>query len=95
MIKQSQSRPSTAPIALLLTAGFLCLALSATFPTRTETRSPVAPAAVAAEPIRFVVTSSIDPASTAIAIGLLTVAVIAFAAAGRLIYRRHRQQHRG
>jgi hypothetical protein len=82
------SRPSTAPIALLLTTGIVLLALTAVIPTSTE--SVVYPDSVTAgQAVTSHTVTSTDPAALTIAIVLLVLAVTSFTGAG-LLWRRRR-----
>lgn len=83
-------RPSSAPVALLLTAGVLCLGATFVLPASTEVTTEPAQVTAGVETVRHTV-STADPVWTTVAYLLLALAVAAFAGAGWLAYRRRRK----
>ena len=86
----TRPRPSTAPIALLLTAGLILLGFSATLPASTEVTT-YPDTVTAGEPTVAHTVTTTDPVWTTVAIVLLVLAVAAFGGAGWLGYRRWRR----
>ena len=83
-------RPSTAPIALLLTAGLTCLVLSLLLPTTTVSSVDSSGTADGQQSTAATVVTSTDWMTTAIAVSLLVLSVASFAGAGWQIHRRRR-----
>lgn len=84
-------RPSSAPIALLLTAGVLCLGATFALPASTTTTVYSEEVVNGATVVQPTVTSTADPVWPIVAYLLLGLAVAAFAGAGWLAYRRGRR----
>jgi hypothetical protein len=84
---------STASIALLLTTGVAALAAAAVVPAST-TVTTYPDQAVAPEPAAGHVVATTDPLALALAVSLLVVAVVAFAAAAVLTYGRISRKRR-
>lgn len=85
---------STAPIALLIAAGLVCLAATATMTPTTESHE-APPAANAGAHVTDTVTSTTDPLLLAISIALIVLAAASFLAAGWLAVRRIRRRRAG
>lgn len=83
------STRSTAPIALLLAAGLVCLGASAALPAGTEVRQ-ASPTTAVDQPVVYHVSTSTDPRMTILALVLLGLAVVAFGGAVLLVTRRIR-----
>lgn len=89
-------RPSTAPIALLLAGGLICLVFSLLLPARQV--SYAGPALtpdgrqVEAASTTTSTTTSTDPVASAIAVGLAVLSVASFAGAGWQVHRRQRRR---
>jgi hypothetical protein len=82
---------STAPIALLISAGLVCLGFAAVTPTTTETRQARAVTRVG-EAVTYQVTTSTDQTALVLSITALVLAVLAFGGAAYLSFRRFRSR---
>jgi hypothetical protein len=84
-------RPSSAPIALLLTAGVLCLGATFALPASKTTIDYSEKVVDGVTTVQPIVSSTADPVWPIVAYLLLGLAVAAFAGAGWLAFRRGRK----